>query len=535
MSAATLIGALSVVSAILGILNKRLLVGQFSGAERPLLDAFFAAFRVPDFLFQLLVVGVLSATFIPVYTRLMDREKRERDVLVWTLMTVLGLSYAVIALIVCIFAVPIIRSFTGSQFTTEQVLSSAALMRVMLVAQFFFLISNFLSGILQSNKRFLLPALSPIMYNLGIILGTVLLSPYFGIYGPAIGVVIGAVAHLMIQLPLSFRFGFSYKPKFALDDINVREVMRLMVPRGATQSTNALEDFVGVYIATSFGNTLLAIRDYAFALVAAPVRFFGISIAQAALPFLSLEAKDPDVKGFTQLLMKTLHQIAFFMFPAGVLLLILRIPIVRLAFGARELPWSDTVLLGRLVAIYSISVGATAMIHVVLRAYYALRETKTPFFIALASMVVNIVLMWICAYGLGLSVYAIPIGFTAAGIFELLMLLGLLFRRLHMFNWIEFFLPQIKLIVAAALMGVSLYVPMKYLDQMVFDTTRTLGLIALTGIASCIGLLVYLIFCRLLSVEQLSIVASIRGRIEGSLSRLSRNQEVIGVEGEQNL
>lgn len=534
LSAATLIGFFSVISAILGIFYKRLLISVFSGESRPLVDAFFVAFRIPDFLYQLLVVGVLSATFIPVYTRLLH-EDEARHRFVQTLMTVLSVMYVVVAIIAGVFAVPLIRSFTGVEFREEQVMLAANLMRVMLGAQFFFLLSNFLSGILQSNRSFLLPSLSPILYNVGIIVGTIVFAPTLGIYAPAIGVLLGAVVHFAIQLPFARRYGFRYIPRFDINDFHVREVFRLMIPRGATQTTNSLEDFVGVYIATSFGNTLLTSITFAQSLIAAPIRFFGVSIAQAALPFLSSEAKDHDIHGFVQLLMKTLHQIAFFMYPVGAMLLVLRIPIVRLAFGAREFPWKDTVLLGQLVAIYAIAVGAVAMIHVLLRAFYALKETKIPFFIALLSMCVNIFTMWLGAYYLGWGVHAVPIGFVVASFTEVLMLLVTLFYRLRTFYWKEFFIPQSKLALASILTGATLYIAMKLLDQLVFDTTRVLGLLALAGFAAIAGGLVYLLFCVLFSVEQLSILVSIHGKLRSITSKQTPTQEVMGATEDMQL
>lgn len=532
MSAAFIIGGMSVVSALLGIFKNRIIEAVFaSPAQKPMIDAFWVAFRVPDFLFSLLVVGVLSATFIPVYTRVINEEK-ERVKLVSTLMTVLGLVYIAIALVVGFLAFPIVRSYTGVEFKDYQVVLAAGMMRIMLVAQLFFLFSNFLSGILQSNKSFILPALAPILYNLGIIAGTVFLSPAIGIYGPAAGVLLGAIAHFIIQLPVAFHFGFRFRLSFDLKNHNVREVMRLMVPRGATQSTNAAEDFFGTFVATSLGSAFLRLVTYASALGAAPVRFIGVSIAQAALPFLSLELKENNSEGFVRLLVRTLHQIAFLMMPAGALLLVLRIPIVRLAYGAKGLPWSDTVLIGRMVAIYAIVIAFQAMIHVLLRAYYALKETKIPFYIALFSMALNILVMYVSVTVFGLGLMAVALGSAAASTLELSLLLIILLRRMHIFHPDEFFIPQLKIVVATLLMGVSLYIPMKLLDQLVFDTTRVMGLVALTAVVSFVGLLVYLLFCRLLNVEQLSILASIQGKLRGWQTKLSKTTEVLNISEE---
>ncbi len=533
MSAATVITALVFVSAVLGFIKQRFLFSMFPGEMLRLeVDAFLVAFRIPDFLFQLLVAGVLSATFIPVFTRLQHQNPDEARKLTNELITQLSVIYVLFAIVVGFFAPQIIRLMTGPKFSGEQVMLAAQMTRLMLGSTFFLLLSNFLSGILQSNKQFLLPALSPVMYNLGIILGIVVLSRYFGIYGPALGVIIGSVAHFFIQLPLARRMGFDFKPQYSFKNKDVFEVNKLMVPRGATLTTNYVEDFVGLYVVTSIGSTLVLLYNSAYQLAAAPIRLFGISIAQAALPFLSLKAKEQDMRGFTLLLTKTLHQIAFFMFPAGALLLILRIPIVRLVLGARELPWTETVLMGRLVAIYSLSIAALAMTHVVLRAYYALKETKIPFILACISMLVNIATMLLGAFVFGWGLIAVALGPTVAAILEFFLLLTVLFKKLGYFSAREFFIPQLKMLLATLLMGIALYIPMKFLDRVVFDTTRVLGLLALTSIVSLVAMFVYLFFSKLLGVEQLSIVASIKGKLQGWQTSLSRSTEVLGVEEE---
>lgn len=532
MSAATVISGLTVVSAILGLVRSRFLV---TFLERTQADAFLVGFRIPDFLFQLLVAGVLSATFIPVFTRVYNKDPQEGKVLVNTLVTQLSLVYMFFAVIVGIFAPQLLRVMTGPGFSDGQVLLAASMTRLMLASTFFLLLSNFLSGILQSNRHFLLPALSPVLYNLGIIFGIVFLTPTLGVYGPAVGVLIGSIVHFLVQFPLATKLGFSYSPKFSLKNIDVREVYTLMVPRGATLTTNYLEDFVGLYVVTSLGNSFVLIYTIANQLVAAPIRLFGVSIAQAALPFLSLKAKEKDMEGFMKLLTETLHQIAFFMFPAGALLLVLRIPIVRLVFGARKLPWSDTVLLGQLVAIYSLSIAALAMMHVVLRAYYALKETKLPFLFAVLSMTLNMVIMIGGAFYGRLGILSVAIGPAVAAIMEFLLLLVFLFRKVGYFSAHKFFLPQLKMITATILMGIALYFPMKLLDKLVFDTTRVMGLLALTAVVTLAGMLVYLIFSFLLRVEQLSILTSIHGRLRGWQTRLSRTTEVLNVDEEPQI
>ncbi|HSW89565.1 MAG TPA: lipid II flippase MurJ, partial [Patescibacteria group bacterium] len=204
-----------------------------------------------------------------------------------------------------------------------------------------------------------------------------------------------------------------------------------------------------------------------------------------------------------------------------------RIPIVRLVFGARQLPWSDTVMMGRLVAIYSLSIASLAMTHVVLRAYYALKETKQPFIFASISMTINVLIMVIGAFVFHLGLISVALGPSVAAVVEFLLLLSFLFKKLGYFSAREFFIPQLKMLAATLLMGISLYVPMKLLDQLVFDTTRVIGLLALTTLVSLIGLVVYVGFCKLLGVEQLSILVSIHGKLRGWQNKLAQTQEVI--------
>ncbi|PWU23657.1 murein biosynthesis integral membrane protein MurJ [Candidatus Cerribacteria bacterium 'Amazon FNV 2010 28 9'] len=536
LSAAVIIMSLSVVSALLGLLRYRLLDSFFGTPTLRLqADAFLVAFQIPDLLFQLLVAGVLSATFIPVYSRVLHKSEEESHVFVSALMILLAVCYVLIAIIAGIFAPEIIRSMTGAKYTLAQVDLSVQLMRIMLVSTFFLLLSNFFSGILQSSKRFILPSLSPVVYNLGNIIGIVFLSRWFGIYGAAIGVVIGAFVHFVIQLPDAFKLGFRFRFSWPILRPDVLEVIRLMVPRGATLATNNFEDFVGLFVVTSLGSTFVLLYSAAQSLAAAPIRFFGVSIAQAALPFFTSKAKDGDMKGLTSLLTETLHQIAFFMYPAGALLLVLRVPIVRLAMGAKQLPWSDTVTMGQLVAIYALSIAALAMTNVVLRAYFAIKETRLPFLFACISMTINVVVMWLAAFVFKWGIISVAIGPTTAAICEFLLQLIFFFRKVHSFSSHEFFIPQGKMVLATAIMGVALYIPMKLLDQLVFDTTRVVGLIALTLVVSLVGMVVYLVLCWLLHIEQLSIVTSLPGKIKGWQAKLSKTTEVLAVEEETTL
>jgi len=201
LSAAGVLMAAVFFSRILGLLRDRFLAGAFfNPATSWQLDVYFAAFRLPDMIFQLLVVGALSAAFIPVFSQYLFTKKAEAWHIASSVITAGLVLFFLLASVLAIFSLPLSRLIAPS-FSTAQLQLMSNLTRVLIIAQVFFLVSNFLTGILQSHHYFLVPALAPIAYNLGIIFGIVFLSPVFGIYGPALGVIIGAFLHFLVQVP----------------------------------------------------------------------------------------------------------------------------------------------------------------------------------------------------------------------------------------------------------------------------------------------------------------------------------------------
>lgn len=504
MSAASVITVAVVMSSIVGLIRNRLLVSIFY--ENPAMEAYWVSFRLPELVFQLLVIGALSAAFIPVFTKYERISKDDAFKMASSVLNLVLLLFLFFSAIVFVFAVPFTRLITGAGFSEEQILLSANLTRLMLFAQFFFAISNFLSGTIQSYKRFIIPALSPIAYNLGIIVGTLFLSSSLGIYGPAIGVVLGAFLHFALQLPLAFKLGFRYYFALDLKHPGVREIIRLMLPRTLTLSINQLQLFTTVFFATHVGGTSLTIMSLAQQLMSFPIRFFGVPIGQAALPFLSKESNDGDWDHFKNLILRSLNQIAFFAFPASVLLLILRIPIVRLAYGAKDFPWPATLLTGRVVAILTISIGAQAIVHILIRAFYALHDTRSPFIASISSVVAYMLLSILSVYYWNGGLLGLAWAITVSTIWEMVLLFLLLSRKIPLFSVQEFFIPQFKIITASLLMAICLWVPFQIFDNIIFDTSRTINLIGLTTSVSVIGMSTYIAFAHFVGVKELYIV-----------------------------
>jgi putative peptidoglycan lipid II flippase len=532
LSAATVITVASVLSGLVGILRNRLLVGYFYG--NPYFDAYWVSFRLPELVFQLLVIGALSAAFIPVFTKYEKQSKESAFRMASSILNVILLGFIFFSAIIFIFANQITELMTGHGFTPDQINVSAQLTRIMIFAQFFFAISNFLSGTIQSYKRFVIPALSPIAYNLGIIIGTICLSPSMGIYGPAIGVVIGAFLHFALQIPLAIKLGFQYFPGIDLKHPGVREMYHLMTPRTLTISINQIQLFAMTFFATHLQANSVVVLSLAQSLMTFPIRIFGAPIGQAALPFLSKESNEGHLDTFKHLVSESLHQISFFAMPASIILLIMRIPIVRLTLGDKNFPWPATVLTGKVVAILTISIAAQAMIHILIRAFYALHNTKAPLAVSLFITGVFLTTSWYVVFYTNWGVMGLAVALSISTILEMILLLLLLNKHIHFVKEKKFWFPQLKMLVASFLMAVFLWLPFRILDELVFDTSHTIELIGLTISVSTIGMLTYILFAYLLDIKELSMVFKIFDAVGNWKTILSRSTEVVETAGQSD-
>jgi putative peptidoglycan lipid II flippase len=529
LSAASIISVASIISALSGLLIKRILINHFfdSQLQQESLEAFWVAFQIPDMMFQLIILGALSAAFIPIFTNKKRTSPEEAFTMSSIMMNVLLAVFFVVGVFVFIFAVPITQLRTGQGFTDHQVMIVTNLTRIMLLAQFFFAVSNFMTGILQSYQRFIMPAIAPIFYNIGILGGVFLFSNQFGIYGAGIGVVIGAFLHMIIQLPLVYKLGFRYRFSFNIRYPGIQEFFRLMPPRVLSIGANEIRKLLLGFFATTLGNLSFFVMQLALALMAIPIRFFGVSISQASLPFLSEESSTHDLGKFKSLVLQSLHQIAFLTLPASVLLLILRVPIVRLIYGTFNFPWGATLTTSRLIAIIALSITAQAMVQLLIRAFYALKDTKTPLLIALGDVILYVSLCTVLIFASPLGVYGIALATTITAFIELLLYLYLLDRKVSGFTGRAFLVPQIKIATASFFMAVFLYLPFRIFDELIFDTSRTIELIALTVTTSSIGILVYIYFAMLLEIKELTMVQKVIATFDRWRKPLIQSKEVL--------
>lgn len=524
------------LSAIAGLIIKRLLNFYFIEHNKEALEAFWLAFQIPDMMFQLIILGALSAAFIPIFSSYKKESPEKAFQMSSIMMNILLLIFMGIGAIVFIFAKEITLLRTGSEISANQIEIVVNLTRLMILAQFFFAVSNFMTGILQSYQRFIIPAFSPIVYNLGIILGVVFFSPTLGIYSAGVGVVIGSFLHLLIQVPTVYKLGFKYRFSFNLGYPGIKQFFKIMPPRVFAIGASEIRKLALGFFTTSLGSLSYLTMFYALTLMTVPIRLFGVPIGQASLPFLSEKSGDDERVKFSGLVIQSLNQISFLTFPAAVLLLILRIPAIRLVFGTREFPWATTVLMGRLVAVLAISIVVQALTHLITRAFYALKDTKTPLYIALADLAFYFLLSFFFVFQTNYGVMGLAVATVLTAFVELFALLILLHLKVKGLLNKTFWISQFKMLVAAFFMAVSLYLPFRVLDELVFNTTKTIELIALSITTGTIGMLAYLYFAALFEVRELKIVIDLINHFGPWKKVLSKSEEVLletGVDGDE--
>lgn len=527
LSAASVITVATIISAVSGLIVKRLLVSLFFEQSSAQLEAFWYAFQIPDLMYQLIIVGAVSAAFIPSFTSVKKHDQATSFKMASSVLNLLLVLFLVVGAVVFVFANEITHLRTGSEFTEAQLTIVTNLTRLFIVAQLFFAISNIFTGILQSFHRFVMPALAAILYNLGILAGAYFFSGSLGIYGPAVGVIIGALLHMLIQIPLVYKLGFRYSFTFSWNIPGVKEFFTLSPPRVLALAAQESRKLMFGFFTTSLGNLSYLMMYLAMNLMVIPIRFFGTSIGQASLPFLSEESGTNSQGKYRDLLLQSLHQIAFLTMPASVLLLILRVPVVRLVFGASTFPWSATVMTSRLVAIVAISITAQSLVQLLVRGFYALKDTRTPLVVALVDVVLYLALCAYFVFYTDWGVLGVAVATTITAFSEFLILILLLNKKIPGLLGKGFWVPQVKMVVASFFMAVFLYLPFRILDELIFDTSRTIELIGLTITTGTIGMLVYIYFAALLEIRELKLLMRLVDSIPIWRKSIAKSPEVL--------
>lgn len=516
--AAALVALSSLASRLLGVVRDRILAGQFGAGTT--LDIYYAAFRIPDLIYNLIVLGALSAGFIPIFSSLVkdfkcaDEEScnpRLKNKEAWDLadnvLNILLLGLIVLSVIGIIFAPALTRAIAPGFGQDEQALT-AALTRVMFLSPLFLGISGILGSILQSFKRFMIYSLAPVFYNVGIIIGALFFVQWWGIYGLAWGVILGAFLHMAIQIPTSYHLGFRFKWKINWRDLNTWKMGKMMVPRTLSLAISQINLVVITVLASKLSPGSLSVFNFANNLQSFPIGIFGVSFAIAAFPSLAEAAfhKEKLAASFSQ----TMRQILFFVIPATFLIIALRAQIIRVVLGTGNFDWQDTIMTMNTLGFFAISLFAQATIPLLIRVFYARHNSALPFYLSLVSVAANVLLSLALAPKMGVA--GLALAFSVANILNFLLLWIWLYFRVGALD-ISNILTAVLKFTASAVAGGGAAQIMKVLIWPFIDMTKFSGVFIQLITAGGFGLLVYLFFCYLFKSEELfGLIASLKHR-----------------------
>lgn len=510
--AAIILGAASLASRLLGLVRDRVLAHYFGAG--PVMDAYAAAFKIPDLIYALLIGGALTVGFIPIFTKIYLRrtsEQQEAWKFVSNVINIFGLLLIVLTTIF-IFLTPYLIPLLAPGFTGEKRELTILMTRVMFLSPLLLGFSAMVGGVLQSLKNFFIYSLSPIMYNLGIIVGTTILVPLLGFSGLAWGVVLGAALHLLVQLPAFLKTGFHFSFVFNLADKSLRLMSRLILPRIMALAALQINLIVITAIASTLAAGSVAIFNYANNLQFFPLGIVGISFAVAAFPTLSALAAENKKEEMIKNLSSTVRQILFFIIPLSIIFLMLRAQIVRVVLGSGAFDWEATVRTADSLAFFSLGLFAQALPALLVRAFYALEDTKTPFCIAVLTVAVNIFLSWyLTRHWLGVE--GLALAYTLAGILNTILLWIFLRWRLGSLDEERILTAVYKISIAAIVMALTIQT-FKTLLAPFLDMQTFLGIFTQGAIAGLLGCVAYVVIGLLLKSYEMKIfVETIRKRL----------------------
>jgi putative peptidoglycan lipid II flippase len=511
--AAGVVGAATLLSRIFGFIRD-VVIAWFFGAGLAS-DAFFVAFRIPNLLRRLFAEGSLTIAFVPVFTEyLTDHGKAEAFSLARSAVRLLSVILIVTVIAGILFAPAIIRVLApGFGGSTEKLAMTLTLTRIMFPYIFFISLVALCMGILNALGHFAAPALAPVFLNIGMISAVLVVSPYFAdpVMGLAVGVIIGGILQLALQVPFLIKKGLYFWEKARLSHPGLRRIGKLMLPAIFGAAVYQINSLVGIFLASFLAEGSISYLYYADRLVQFPLGIFAIATATAVLPSLSRQFVSRDFEGAKATFAYALKLVFFITVPAMVGLIVLKEPIVALLFKRGAFDAETTLLTADALLFYALGLWAFSAVRIVLSAFYALQDTKTPVRIAVVAILANIALgvilmQWLAHGGLALAL-------SLSSMLNFWLLLQALRRRLGPLGWGEIWVSIAKTLICSMIMGVVVW----GMARMVIPSADGAISVLFLGLFGCIiiGIASYGLFSILMkSTEVQTVWTIVRERVK---------------------
>lgn len=515
---AIILAVSALVSRLLALVRDRILAGQFgAGAE---LDVYFAAFRVPDLVFGVLVMGGISAAFLPIFSEYFQKSAEQGWKFANNALNCFLILLILTCLVLAIF-IPLLVKFIAPGFSPEQEYLLISLTRIMFLSPIFFGLSSIFSGIAHYFNRFLFYSIAPIIYNLSIIFGILFLVPIFGLYGLAYGVVLGAFFHWFIQIPVVKASGFKYSTEFNFKSLAMKKFFKLMLPR----VIGVVAIHINLIVVTAIASTLavgsIAIFNFANNLQYIPIGLIGASFAVASFPALSRiwvnGQKDEFLKKFSSIF----RQILFLIIPASFLIFLLRAQIVRIILGTGRFSWWETELTAASLGIFSVGIFALALIPFLTKVFFSFQNTKIPTKAGLYSVALNIPLAFFFVWTLAfpntfqsfivnfldlqeiqnIAVIGLPLALSISAIFQFFLLCFFLKKEVPEIDTQEIFKSFQKIFFISTLMSIFTYLTLHIIGNIV-DMKTFLGVFTQMTSAGIVAMFSYFSFSLLFKLPE---------------------------------
>lgn len=456
---AGIVGTATLTSRILGLVRDQMLAFLFGAGNA--MDAFYVAYRIPNLMRDLFAEGAMSAAFVPTFTRRLTEQGRPSawqlgNQLINALIVVTGL----IVLVGMVFARPLTELIAGDYADVPGKLDlTVTLTRILLPFLTLVAVAAALMGMLNSLNRFFTPALSPAMFNVGIILSALVLVPFAPAFGLdpiiaiAVGALVGGVGQIALQVPTLVREGYRYTATLSPADPGLREILRLVGPGTLAGAAVQINLLVNTILATGEGTGAVSWLSYAFRLMYLPIGLFGVSIATATLPAVSRYAAQADLTGVRQTVSSALRMMLMLAVPAMVGLVILASPIVGLIFERGSFTANDTAATAAALAFYAPGLLGYSAVRIGVPCFYALKDSVTPMLVSISSVGLNIALNLLLVRQMGYQ--GLALGTSIAALFNAGLLFYLLRRRVGGLDVARVVTALAKISIAAVLMGAA--------------------------------------------------------------------------------
>lgn len=488
------------LSRVLGWL--RLVVISTSFGAQGDLDAYFAAFRIPDLIFQLVAAGAISSALIPVLAGLLATNEEQRA---WRVVsTVINLMMVVLlmlALVVAVFAPSIIPFFTPG-FDAVQNELTVRLTRIMLLSPVLLALGAVASSVLNTKGRFGASAVAPLLYNLAIIAAAVVLAPFMGVEALALGVVLGSLAHLLVQLPPLLRHGrFEYDFQLDLSDPAARQALLLMAPRALGLGTTQITFLVNTTLASGLGTGSIVAYNVAFTILQIPLGVIGIPLGVILLPSLARAVATGATREFASIVLRSMRLLLYVMLFLSAVTMVLRRQVVTLLFDYGRFDERAIDLTANTLLYFLVGLAGHSMIVILARAFYSAQDTRTPVMAAMISVGVNVVVSIATVGTLGLS--GLALGIAAGAWVESAILIVLLWQRTPGIHLESLGRAIVEFLVGSVLAALAAVVVVRVTDAAVGPDPVKLAVVAQSALAFAAAALVYAGYSWLLRIPEL--------------------------------